>query len=238
MIRTVWLDNPPVNAISPAVIAHVYDALADLGDTRVVVLRGRGERAFSAGADIGGFQGGEAESDHPAGITPLAAFLEALPVPVVAAIHGYCLGGGLEIALGCDLRIATPDAQFGFPEVKLGLLPGGGGTQRAPRLIGAGRAAWLIMSGERIPAEQALQWGLIEGVYDDLEHGIETIAGALAKQSPHALRQIKELLVETREQVDYERESGAFAACLGSEDGQEGVAAFLEKREPQWTGSR
>lgn len=236
MIKTVWLDNPPVNAISPGLIAHVYDELADLGDARVVVLRGRGERAFSAGADIGGFQGEREESEHPAGITPLAAFLEGLPVPVVAAVHGYCLGGGLEVALACDVRIATPDAQFGFPEVKLGLLPGGGGTQRAPRLIGAGRAAWLIMSGERIPAERALQWGLIEGIFDDLEAGIDEIAGTLAKQSPHAIRQIKELLNATREAPDYDREMQAFGACLASEDGQEGVAAFLEKREPQWTG--
>lgn len=236
MIKTVYLDNPPVNAISPAVIGHLYDELRDLGDARVVVLRGRGERAFSAGADIAGFQGEREESEHPAGITPLAAFLEALPVPVVAAVHGYCLGGGLEVALGCDLRIATPDAQFGFPEVRLGLLPGGGGTQRAPRLIGAGRAAWLIMSGERIPAERALQWGLIEGVFDDLDAGIEEIAGTLARQSPHALRQIKALLAETRERPDYDREVQAFAACLASADGQEGVAAFLEKRQPQWTG--
>jgi enoyl-CoA hydratase len=151
-------------------------------------------------------------------------------------VHGYCLGGGLEVALGCDVRIATPDAQFGFPEVKLGLLPGGGGTQRAPRLIGAGRAAWLIMSGERIPAERALQWGLIEGIFDDLEAGIDEIAGSLAKQSPHAIRQIKQLLNATRETPDYDREMQAFGACLASEDGQEGVAAFLEKREPQWTG--
>ncbi|HET8607904.1 MAG TPA: enoyl-CoA hydratase-related protein [Gaiellaceae bacterium] len=236
MIKTVWLDNPPVNAISQAVIAHLYAELRDLGDARVVVLRGRGERAFSAGADISGFQGERGEGDDPAGITPLAAFIEALPVPVVAAIHGYCLGGGLEVALGCDLRIATTDAQFGFPEVKLGLLPGGGGTQRAPRLVGGGRTAWLVMSGERIPAERALQWGLIEGVYDDLEAGIEEIAGTLARQSPHAIRQIKTLLAETRERPDYERETAAFAACLASEDGREGVAAFLEKREPQWTG--
>jgi enoyl-CoA hydratase/carnithine racemase len=234
-IKTVWLDNPPVNAVSQAVTDHLWAELEDLGEARVVVLRGRGERAFSAGADITGF-GGLAEGDRPAGITPLAEMMESLPVPVVAAIHGYCLGGGLEIALGCDVRIATRDAQFGFPEVKLGLLPGGGGTQRTPRLVGEGHAKWLIMSGERIPAEQALAWGLVEAVVDDLDAGIEQFAGTLAKQSPHAVREIKQLLAATRERPDYEQEFRAFAACLQSDDGQEGVAAFLEKREARWTG--
>ena len=236
-IKTVWLDNPPVNAVSRAVTDHLWTELEQLGDARCVVLRGRGERAFSAGADIAGFVAGDGgEDEHPGGITPLAAFIESLPVPTVAAIHGYCLGGGLEIALACDVRIATRDAQFGFPEVRLGLLPGGGGTQRAPRLVGAGRAAWLIMSGERIPAEQAERWGLCELVVDDLEAGIEQVAGRLAASSPHAVRQIKELLAATREGPDYDREFAAFVLCLGSEDGQEGVAAFLEKREPRWTG--
>ncbi len=236
MIHTVWLDNPPVNAVSAGVIEHLYAELEHLGeDVRVVVLRGRGERAFSAGADISGFVA-PSESSRPAGITPLAEFIESVDVPVVAAIHGYCLGGGLEIALACDVRLATRDAQLGFPEVRLGLLPGGGGTQRAPRLIGAGHAAWLIMSGERIPAEQAERWGLVDLLVDDLDSGIEQVAGTLAKQSPHALRQIKALLRETRAAPDYEREADAFAACLQSEDGQEGVAAFLEKREARWTG--
>jgi enoyl-CoA hydratase/carnithine racemase len=237
VIKTIWLENPPVNAISRGITEHLWTELEELGDARCVVLRGRGEKAFSAGADIAGFQVEEgADSDHPAGITPLAEFIESLPVPTVAAIHGYCLGGGLEVALACDLRIATPDAEFGFPEVKLGLLPGGGGTQRAPRLIGPGRAGWLIMSGERIPADQAERWGLIEFVVDELEAGIEQIAGGLAAQSPYAIRQIKTLLAETRESADYEREFRGFVECLQSEDGQEGVAAFLEKRQPAWTG--
>jgi enoyl-CoA hydratase/carnithine racemase len=236
-IRTIWLDNPPVNAISRGITDHLWSELEQLGDARCVVLRGRGEKAFSAGADIGGFQTADnGEGDHPAGITPLAELIESLPVPTVAAIHGYCLGGGLEVALACDLRIATPDAQFGFPEVKLGLLPGGGGTQRAPRLIGSGRAAWLIMSGERITADVAERWGLVEFVVDELEAGIEQVAGGLAAQSPHAIRQIKTLLADTRERADYEREFRAFVECLQSEDGQEGVAAFMEKRQPQWTG--
>jgi enoyl-CoA hydratase/3-hydroxyacyl-CoA dehydrogenase len=237
VIRTVWLDNPPVNAINAGIIETLWSELESLDDdVRAVVLRGRGEKAFSAGADIGGFVGAGSDSDRPAGIQPAADMIERVPVPVVAAIHGFCLGGGLEIALACDLRIAEPGAQLGFPEVNLGLLPGGGGTQRAPRLISPGRARWLIMSGERIDAATAAQWGLVEFVVDDLEQGISRYVEPLAKQSPHAIRQIKELLRETRERRDDEREVEAFVACLQSEDGQEGVAAFLEKREARWTG--
>jgi enoyl-CoA hydratase / 3-hydroxyacyl-CoA dehydrogenase len=237
VIETVWLDNPPVNAVNAGILETLWRAFEQLADdTHVVVLRGTGERAFSAGADIGGFVGGIGEGERPGGIQPVADLIEAAPVPVVAAIHGYCLGGGLEIALACDLRIATRDAQLGFPEVNLGLLPGGGGTQRAPRLIARGRAAWLIMSGERIPAETAEAWGLVEFVVDDLEDGIARIAGKLDGQSPHALREIKKLLRETRDERSDDFEAAAFARCLASEDGQEGVAAFLEKRQPTWSG--
>jgi len=237
VIRTVWLDNPPVNAVNGAIIGTLWDAFEKLDDdVRAVVLRGTGERAFSAGADISGFVGGSAERERPAGIQPVADLIEQAPLPVVAAIHGYCLGGGLEIALACDLRIATKDAQLGFPEVNLGLLPGGGGTQRAPRLISPGRARWLIMSGERIPAQTAEAWGLVEFLVDDLDDGITRYVEPLTRQSPHALRQIKALLRDTRDRRDDEREVHAFAACLNSEDGQEGVAAFLEKRQPSWTG--
>ena len=237
MIKTVWLDNPPVNAVNRTIIDTLWTELEALdGGVRVVVLRGTGERAFSAGADIAGFQGDADSSGRPGGIQPVANLIEETPVPVVAAIHGYCLGGGLEIALACDLRIAHVDAQLGFPEVNLGLLPGGGGTQRAPRLISPGRARWLIMSGERIPAQTAMEWGLVEFVVDDLEAGIGRYVEPLGKQSPHALRQIKSLLRETRDERSDDREVQAFVACLESEDGQEGVAAFLEKREARWVG--
>jgi enoyl-CoA hydratase/3-hydroxyacyl-CoA dehydrogenase len=237
VIETVWLDNPPVNAVNSVITNALWDAFDNLGDdVRAVVLRGRGEKAFSAGADISGFVGGSGDGERPAGIQPVADMLEAAPVPVIAAIHGYCLGGGLELALACDFRIATRDAQLGFPEVNLGLLPGGGGTQRAPRLIGEGRASWLIMSGERIPAEQAAAWGLVEFVVDELEEGIARYVEPLDRQSPNAIRQIKSLLRETRDRRNDEREIEAFVACLNSEDGQEGVAAFLEKRPANWTG--
>jgi enoyl-CoA hydratase/3-hydroxyacyl-CoA dehydrogenase len=237
VIKTIWLDNPPVNAVNAGIIETLWSELESLdGDVRAVVLRGRGEKAFSAGADIGGFVGGGSDGDRPAGIQPAADLIERVPVPVVAAIHGYCLGGGLEIALACDFRIATRDAQLGFPEVNLGLLPGGGGTQRAPRLISPGRARWLTMSGERIPAETAEAWGLVEFLVDDLEEGIARYVEPLERQSPHAIRQIKQLMRATRDERSDEREVHAFAACLASEDGQEGVAAFLEKRPANWTG--
>jgi enoyl-CoA hydratase/3-hydroxyacyl-CoA dehydrogenase len=237
VIKTIWLDNPPVNAVNATIIETLWSELESLDDeVRVVVLRGKGDRAFSAGADIGGFVGGGSGTDRPAGIQPAADLIERVRVPVIAAIHGYCLGGGLEIALACDFRIAHRDAQLGFPEVNLGLLPGGGGTQRAPRLISPGRARWLVMSGERIDAATAAAWGLVEFVVDDLDAGIAHYAEQLAKQSPHAIAQIKALMHETRDQRDDEREVAAFAACLQSEDGQEGVAAFLEKREARWTG--
>jgi enoyl-CoA hydratase/carnithine racemase len=232
-ITTVWLDNPPVNAVGPAIHDAISAALDGLSpETRVVVLRGKGERAFSAGADIGGFKASDGGARR---IQELADRIEVAEVPVVAAIHGYCLGGGLEIALACDLRIAQRDAKLGFPEVNLGLLPGGGGTQRAPRLIGLGRATWLVMSGEHIPAEQAERWGLVEFVVDDLDTGIEEVAGKLAKQSGTALREIKQLLLATRDERSDDAESEAFARRLASEDGREGVAAFLEKRAPSWS---
>lgn len=237
MIKTVWLDNPPVNAVNRGITDTLWNELGSLDESvHVVVLRGKGERAFSAGADIGGFVSSSDDGDGPpAGIQPVADMIEATPVPVVAAIHGYCLGGGLEIALACDFRIATRDAQLGFPEVNLGLLPGGGGTQRAPRLIAPGRARWLTMSGERIPAETAEAWGLVEFVVDDLEQGLERYCAPLDKQSPNALRQIKALFRATRDARSDEREFQAFVECLSSPDGQEGVAAFLEKREPRWS---
>jgi enoyl-CoA hydratase/carnithine racemase len=231
-VKTVWLDNPPVNALSAAVIETIRSAFENLdAGTRVIVLRGVGEKAFSAGADISGFKESAGSARVIQGIADL---IEAAPVPAIAAIHGYCLGGGFELALACDFRIARREAQLGFPEVRLGLLPGGGGTQRAPQHVGPARAAWLIMSGERISAPQAEQWGLVEFVADDLDAEVERVAGILAAQSPNALREIKQLLRATRARRDFDLEYEAFQRCLASDDGREGVAAFLEKRSPRW----
>ncbi len=231
-VRTVWIDNPPLNVITPALADAIADELRGLDETtRVVVLRGRGERAFSAGADLATLP---EDGSPPGGLQPLAELVESTRVPVVAAIQGYCLGGGLELALACDLRLARRDAVFALPEVAHGLIPGGGGTQRAPRLLGPGRAAWLIFSGERLDAARAEAWGLVEFLVDDLEAGVEQVAGTIALRSPNAVAQAKQLLRETREQRSDIRELEVFAACVRSREGREGVAAFLEKREPRW----
>ncbi len=231
-IATVWIDNPPVNAITDEVSAALLQSLETLpAGTRVVVVRGAGDKAFSAGADLTAIRGG---GGPPGGIQPLAEAIEALPLPVVAAIHGYCLGGGLEVALACDVRVAQVDAKLALPEVGLGMIPGGGGTQRAPRLLGSGRAAWLMMLGERLSAREAEEWGLVELVVDDLDEGIERVAGRIAEQSPTALRELKQLLRATRDTSDYRAELDAFSRCVASDDGREGIAAFLEKRTPRW----
>jgi enoyl-CoA hydratase/carnithine racemase len=231
-LTTIWLDNPPVNAITAEVAAAVTSELEWIGpETRAVVIRGRGERAFSAGADLKSITG---DGKPPVGIQPLADLIEELPVPVIAAIHGHCLGGGLELALACDVRIAHADASFALPEVRLGLIPGGGGTQRLPRLIGPARAAWMMLAGERLDAAQAEAWGLVEFVVDDLDEGIERVAGALTAGSPFAQRELKRLLRTTSAGRSDSLELEAFARCVASDDGREGIAAFLEKRPPSW----
>jgi len=167
--------------------------------------------------------------------------MDAGRTPVIAAIHGYCLGGGLELAMACDLRIAAEDAQLGQPEIKLGLIPGGGGTQRLPRLIGHGRALLLNLSGDPISGTQAAEWGLVERAVpraELLDAALE-LARTLSERSPFAMGVVKQLAAETRDiplAQGLRAEAQAFMRILGSEDGAEGVTAFLEKRKPQFTG--
>jgi enoyl-CoA hydratase len=167
--------------------------------------------------------------------------MDAGRTPVVAAIHGYCLGGGLELAMACDIRVAAEDAQLGQPEIKLGLIPGGGGTQRLPRLVGHGRALLLNLTGDPISGTQAYEWGLVEKVVprDGLMEAAMEIARTLSERSPHAMGVIKELAAETRDLPladGMRREAQGFIRCIGSADGAEGVMAFLEKRKPEFTG--
>ena len=249
-VATVTLDHPPVNALSARLLEELeeeYDRLDRSDETRAIVLRGEGEKAFVAGADITEFPAlrdaaiEAAEQGSARGIQKLAARMDAGRTPVVAAIHGYCLGGGLELAMACDIRIAADDAQLGQPEIKLGLIPGGGGTQRLPRLVGQGRALYLNLSGDPISGAQAYDWGLVEKAVP-LAELMETslgLARTLSERSPHAMGVIKELASQTRDLPLAEgmrREAQGFMRCMGSEDGAEGVMAFLEKRQPQFTG--
>ncbi len=249
-VATVTIDHPPVNALSAPLLEELeaeLDRLDHDAGVRAIVLRGAGERAFVAGADISEFPAlreaaAEAqESGSARGIQKLGARMDAAHTPFIAAIHGFCLGGGLELAMCCDLRVASEDAQLGQPEIKLGLIPGGGGTQRLPRLVGLGRAQLLNMTGEFIDARTAYDWGLVERVVpkEELLDAARGIATTIAERSPVAIGVLRELARTTRDlplEEGLRREADGFRRCLASEDGAEGVAAFLEKREPQFTG--
>jgi enoyl-CoA hydratase len=247
-VAVVTIDHPPLNALSASVLQELESELGRLDDAdevHAIVLRGAGERAFVAGADITEFPaqreaaGGEEGSAR--GLQRLGARMDAARTPFVAAIHGYCLGGGLELAMCCDVRVASEDATLGQPEIKLGLIPGGGGTQRLPRLVGMGRALLLNLGGEFIDAATAYDWGLVERVVprEELLATATGIARTFAERSPHAIAVLRELARATRDlplEEGLRREAEGFARCLRSEDGLEGVTAFLEKREPRFTG--
>ena len=247
-VAVVTIDHPPVNALSAGLLEELEGELDRIDadtEARAVVLRGAGERAFVAGADISEFptlrEAGSDNGGSARGIQKLGARMDAADTPVVAAIHGWCLGGGLELAMACDVRVASEDARLGQPEIKLGLIPGGGGTQRLPRLVGTGRALLLNMGGEPIDARTAYEWGLVEKVVPqpELLDAAREIALTFAVRSPHAIAVLRELARTTRDlplEEGLRREAEAFRRCLASEDGQEGVAAFLEKREPQFSG--
>lgn len=249
-VALVTIDHPPVNALSAPLIDELvaeYDRLDADDSVRAIVLRGAGEKAFVAGADISEFPSlaqaaqDAAESGSARGIQQLSLSMDAGRTPVIAAIHGFCLGGGLELAMSCDIRIASDDAKLGQPEIKLGLIPGAGGTQRLPRLVGHGRALYLTLTGDPISAALAAQWGLVEEVVprEELLDRAKAIAATIAERSPHAVGVIRELAATTRDtslEEGLRAEAAGFSRCLGSEDGAEGVMAFLEKRAPNFTG--
>jgi enoyl-CoA hydratase len=249
-VAVITIDHPPVNALSAPLLeeleAEIERLDADDG-VRAIVLRGAGERAFVAGADISEFPSLRAAADEAheggsaRGIQRLGHRMDAAHTPFVAAIHGFCLGGGLELAMCCDIRVAAEGAQLGQPEIKLGLIPGGGGTQRLPRLVGLGRAQLLNMTGDFIDAQTAYEWGLVERVVplEELLEAALGIARTIAARSPVSIGVLRELARTTRDlplEEGLRREADGFRRCLASEDGAEGVAAFLEKREPEFTG--
>jgi len=245
-IATITIDRPEKrNALSAEVRHELLTALdavvADDG-VRVVVLTGAGVKAFVAGADIGEFAN-RTPVEQRATMEGRRVFdaVATSPKPTIASINGVALGGGCELALACDLRIAARSARLGQPEVRLGILPGGGGTQRLPRLVGAGRAMRLILTGELIDAEEAERIGLVDEVVDDGELAARTraLASQVAAQSPVALRLIKDAVRAAAEMplsagLAYERE--LFITAFASDDRTEGVAAFLEKRQPEFQG--
>src|SRR5262245_43742264 len=248
-VAIVTIDHPPVNALSAPLLAELETEIARLDeddDVRAMMLVGAGERAFVAGADISEFPSlreaaGAQEAGSARGIQKLGHRMDAAHTPFVAAIHGFCLGGGLEVAMCCDIRVASEDAQLGQPEIKLGLIPGGGGTQRLPRLVGIGRALLLNLTGDFIDAKTAYDWGLVEKVVprEELRETAFGIARTIAARSPVSVGILRELARTTRDlplEEGLRREADGFRRCLESEDGAEGVAAFLEKREPNFVG--
>jgi enoyl-CoA hydratase len=244
----VTIDNPPMNALSSALLDELeaeIDTLDRDDGVRAIVLRGAGERAFVAGADIKEFpalrESASEGGGSARGIQKLGHRMDAAHTPFVAAIRGFCLGGGLELAMCCDVRICADDATLGQPEIKLGLIPGGGGTQRLPRLVGHGRAMFLNLTGDFVDAETAYAWGLVERVVPvaELEETALAVAGRIAAQSPHAVSVLRELARTTRDlplEEGLRREADGFERCLRSDDGAEGVAAFIEKRTPRFSG--
>ena len=222
--------------------AALLDQLREDDSVGVVVFTGAGDKAFIAGADIGEFAGRTAITQREV-MTSRSLFtaIDMFPKPVIAMINGYCLGGGCELALACDIRIASENASFGQPEINLGIIPGGGGTQRLTRLVGEGKAMEMILTGEIIDARTAFTIGLVNHVVpaDQLQVKTLEMANRIAEKSPIALQLAKEAVkLASKSNLDegLRREVDLFALCFSTEDKNEGVSAFLEKRKPAFKG--
>jgi enoyl-CoA hydratase len=245
-IALITINRPDkLNALNIATRKELADTLDELrndDEVRVVVITGAGEKAFVAGADISEFAGRTAiEQRAVMKARNIFTAAEDFPKPLIAMINGFCLGGGCELALSCDIRIASDRARFGQPEINLGIIPGGGGTQRMTRLIGEGKAMQLVLTGEMIDAQEAHRLGLVNEVYPaaELETKTMELAHKIAEKSPVALAMAKTSVknaARTNLREGLEREIDLFALCFSSEDKEEGVRAFLEKRKPQFKG--
>lgn len=246
-IATLTMNRPDqLNALNAQVIDDLIDAVAELSerdDVRVLVVTGEG-RSFVAGADIkqmNGFDDNEATEFAQKGHAAMDA-LSNLPYPVLAAVNGYALGGGLELALACDLIYASDKARLGLPEVGLGIIPGFGGTQRLGRTIGWHHARELVFSGRHVKADEALQMGLVCAVFpaDEFIDSVFEVAEKIAANGPIAVRAAKHVMREGA-QMDLEEanalERDAFVELFSSEDREEGMQAFLEKREADFQGN-
>lgn len=238
----VTIDSPPVNALEQQVLDELDQIVTNMPkDVDVVIVTGAGGKAFVAGADIKDFPELKKETGIELVKKGQRIFdkIAALEQPVIAAIDGFALGGGLELALACDIRIASKRSKVGFPEVNLGILPGYGGTQRLPRLIGPGKAKQLIFSGDPLSAEEAKQVGILEEVTEDspMEKAKE-LAETIAKRAPLGVRKAKKAIDEglnTTLEEGLHIEAVAFGELCDTEDKNEGVAAFFEKRQPNFS---
>ena len=246
-IAYVTLNRPKVlNALNKRTWEDLKAAFEDARDdaaVRGVILTGAGDKAFIAGADISELAhvtAVEAEKSSSYGQEVLN-LVENLGKPVIAAVNGFALGGGCETAMACTIRVAVENAKFGQPEVKLGVIPGGGGTQRLPRLVGKGRALQLILSGEMINAQEAYRIGLVNEVVPtaDLITRAETILKQIFSNAPLAVKYSLEAVnkgLESSQAEGLSLEASLFGICAGTEDKKEGTTAFLEKRKPQFQG--
>jgi enoyl-CoA hydratase len=244
-LAVVTINRPQkLNALDDATIAELDGCIAELsGDDRVgaIVLTGAGEKAFVAGADIQGLsrQGVLDGRENSRRGQALTRRIEESPKPVLAAVNGFALGGGLELALACDLRFCSTTSRLGLPEVGLGIIPGYGGTQRLPRLVGEGRALQMILTGDPVPAEEALRIGLVNGVFAPAEllPSVKAVASRIVSRGPLAVALAKEAVRRGAGQPlqqALQLEADLFGIVSSSPEMKEGMAAFLEKRKPGW----
>jgi enoyl-CoA hydratase/carnithine racemase len=245
-VAVITLDRPPVNALAGELIEDLHTAVTEAAasDVRAVVITGSPH--FAAGADITAFKaamdGGGAAADLGMHLSRLTVEIESLPKPVIAAVRGFALGGGLELALACDFRFLADDARVGQPEIKLGIIPGAGGTQRLPRLIGLGKARDLNYSGRMVEADEALAIGLADRVVPAAALLDEALAAAAAwAEGPTLALGIAKRVMNEGLGIPIADalalEADGFAEAFGTEDAAEGVAAFLEKRQAHFSGS-
>jgi enoyl-CoA hydratase/3-hydroxyacyl-CoA dehydrogenase len=239
-----WLDRPPANSISPDVVAaleKVWQAVSSSEKVRALVFASANPMLFCAGADIKAFttmdaEGGKDVLDRMHG---LLRSMERSAVATIAAVNAVAFGGGCELAMACDVRIAAQSATFGQPEVNLGIIPGFGGTQRLPRLLGESKALEMNLIGDAISSEDAYEHGLVNSVVSDHELFDTALRWArkLAGQAPLSVEQIKRVSAAGDLDAGIEAEKQGFAAVFGSEDAREGITAFLEKRQPRFRGN-